>query len=330
MRRRSFLLLATTASVSVGALGINPTGETNGHIGGLSVRSTAWKDDPFSRGAYSVRTGKRPDNRRFERIGGSWLYMGGDAFGGGGVAGAFASGVAAATAVMTDAPHVESAAIIGAGLAGAAAARTLRDGGVRVQVFEARPTVGGRASLLRNGGEARPLGTMYVPTECGELFDQLSGLGLVSGEINRPRPLQQHPWLRSGPVTPVKDLTTYVDLLLGRIPVNLSGPVVSVESHKSHVTIELGGDHIKFDRVVVTVPPSVIVAGGIQIKLRGIDALLDQFSVIDAERIIAEHNEDRLYDLQAGVLRRADGSELRGIDVQPRILNRTIVRPGES
>lgn len=60
-------------------------------------------------------------------------------------------------------PPAAEVLVIGAGIAGLAAARRLHDDGVRVTVLEARDRVGGRVHSLRNGrGDAFDLGASWI------------------------------------------------------------------------------------------------------------------------------------------------------------------------
>ena len=115
---------------------------------------THWSDDPFSRGAYStLLPGATPEHRRRlgEALGGK-LMLAGEACNPVAPAmthGAWNDGLRAAEAA------IESAArrvlVIGAGFAGLAAARRLREAGIECVVMEARGRIGGRVHSISLG-----------------------------------------------------------------------------------------------------------------------------------------------------------------------------------
>lgn len=118
------------------------------------LRST-WADDPYSRGSISyVPAGATPQHR--EALGEALenrVFFAGEATDAehpGTVRGAIDSGRRAAFAVMSAGERGERIAVIGAGAAGAVAARTLADGGADVMVFEARERTGGRLHSVQD------------------------------------------------------------------------------------------------------------------------------------------------------------------------------------
>jgi monoamine oxidase len=74
--------------------------------------------------------------------------------------------------------------VVGAGVAGLAAARALADAGLRVRVLEARERVGGRVLTRRVPGVAFPieLGAEFIHGTPPELFDVVDRAGLVVAE----------------------------------------------------------------------------------------------------------------------------------------------------
>ena len=76
--------------------------------------------------------------------------------------------------------------VVGAGVAGLAAARALADGGLRVRVLEARDRVGGRIHTRRVPGCALPieLGAEFIHGTPGELFDLADQAGLATVEAS--------------------------------------------------------------------------------------------------------------------------------------------------
>ena len=102
------------------------------------------------------------------------------------VAGAQLSGVAAATAVAEVAGSGEKVAIIGAGAAGAAAARALSERGFDVLVIEARKRVGGRIDTVRNRSWpfSVELGAWRLAAADTELVAALDRLQISSAQLD--------------------------------------------------------------------------------------------------------------------------------------------------
>lgn len=115
---------------------------------------THWSDDPFSRGAYStLLPGGTPEHRRRlgEALDGK-LVLAGEACNPVAPAmthGAWNDGLRAATLAM--ASGARRVLVIGAGFAGLAAARRLREGGIDCVVLEARDRLGGRVHSISLG-----------------------------------------------------------------------------------------------------------------------------------------------------------------------------------
>lgn len=129
------------------------------------VRS-AWSSDPFALGAYSfLAVGAEPRLRAelAAAIDGRIFFAGEatDPDNPATVHGALASGRRVAAEVQRAAPVASSGggavAIVGAGAAGAQAARLLADAGWRVTVFEARDRLGGRLDTVRPTGWPLPV-----------------------------------------------------------------------------------------------------------------------------------------------------------------------------
>lgn len=114
-----------------------------------AVVRSAWSTDPFALGAASfMPVGAQPGVRdALARPVGDRLFFAGEATSSdapGTMRGALRSGQRAAVELLDAAESGERIAVIGAGLAGSAAAARLIDGGAEVTVLEARPRVGGR------------------------------------------------------------------------------------------------------------------------------------------------------------------------------------------
>lgn len=138
--------------------------------------SSRWCSDPDSRGAYSyLRVGATPDHRArlaLEIL--PRLWFAGEATS---VAypatmhGAWFSGEGAADAAI--AAGVTDVLVIGAGLAGIAAARRLVSAGHEVTVVEARQRIGGRTAVDSSLGIPLPLGAAWLH---GDIGHPLAGL----------------------------------------------------------------------------------------------------------------------------------------------------------
>jgi predicted NAD/FAD-dependent oxidoreductase len=132
--------------------------------------SSHWNSDPDARGAYSyLRVGATPGHR--ERLTGEvlpGLWLAGEATSVAHPAtmhGAWFSGERAADAVL--AGDARDVLVIGAGLAGLAAARRLAAGDRAVTVLEARAHAGGRVAVDTTLGIPLPLGAAWLHGEIG-------------------------------------------------------------------------------------------------------------------------------------------------------------------
>lgn len=150
----------------------------------VAWRRTSWSADPWTLGSYSfLPVGATPRARRALAAPiGDRLFFCGEATDGADpstVHGALASGRRAAAEVAAVSPVGARIGVIGAGVAGLAAARDLVDSGWDVTVLEARDRIGGRIDTLHDPAWGIPieLGASWVhaPRSSG-LLDRMDAL----------------------------------------------------------------------------------------------------------------------------------------------------------
>lgn len=144
---------------------------------------SSWSSDPFSLGSFSsTPVGAGPGDRATLReTVGDRVVFAGEAVASehpGTLQGALESGTSAAERVRAIADDGERIAVIGAGLAGATAARALADAGFDVIVLEGRDRVGGRILTREESGWPFPV-ELGSPTVSGpDLDDALLASGV--------------------------------------------------------------------------------------------------------------------------------------------------------
>ena len=149
---------------------------------------TSWSVDPFTLGSYSyLPVGATPKARAdLARSVGERVFFAGEALDPDNPAtvhGARAAGLAAAVRVDDVAGSGELVVVVGAGIAGASAARWLADEGYQVVVLEARPRVGGRLFSQRPEGWPVPVehGASWVHNvDASDLPDLLEAEGIAT------------------------------------------------------------------------------------------------------------------------------------------------------
>lgn len=181
MKRRTFLL-GTISGLSVVALAactpdeptptptrtVPPTVDTSVPRP-TAFERTSWGEDPFARGSFSFQAvGSAPEQRiALAQPVDDRIFFAGehtDDVSPGTVQGALASGRRAAAEVQSAGQPGERVAVVGAGIAGAAAARELADAGFSVVVIEGRDRAGGRLHTIDNDDWPMPidLGAAWV------------------------------------------------------------------------------------------------------------------------------------------------------------------------
>lgn len=157
--------------------------DLDGFSGGVPAPTgaliTRWRRDPFARGSYSyLAAGATPTDRTALRadVDGR-LFFAGEATSRdypSTVHGALLEGRAAAERIMGEADDDDEIAIIGAGIAGLAAARVLTDEGYTVFVLEARDRLGGRIHTDDSLGFPVDLGAAWIHGADGNPLTELA------------------------------------------------------------------------------------------------------------------------------------------------------------
>ncbi|MCW4384251.1 FAD-dependent oxidoreductase [Salinibacterium sp. SYSU T00001] len=151
----------------------------------VAFQRTSWTSDPLATGAFSyLPVGATPEQRAVlrEPVDGRIFFAGEHTadVGPGTVQGARVSGRRVATDVLQRAQPGERIAVVGAGLAGATAARILSDAGFEVVVIEGRERAGGRISTF--SGDEWPF-----PIELGAAVIHDAGSNSLSNALAAAR-----------------------------------------------------------------------------------------------------------------------------------------------
>jgi predicted NAD/FAD-dependent oxidoreductase len=159
-------------------------------------------------------------------------------------------------------PHGEyhGVVIIGAGLAGLAAAKTLVEDGVQPLVLESASAPGGRCMTITHETGVFDLGAQFFTVRRPE-FRKIAEMWITSGkarewtrgfpEISGVSELASHPRYCG-----VKGMCSLVDAVSQKIPVRLNTTVKRVSEGRACWLIEVEGrDRIKADIVLLTPPP---------------------------------------------------------------------------
>lgn len=157
-----------------------------------AFQRTSWSTDPFAQGAFSYQpVGSLPDQRVALRqpVNGRIFFAGEhtDEVSPGTVQGAQSSGKRAAESIAEIASTDERVAVIGAGIAGATAARYLADAGYSVVVVEGRDRSGGRILTLNDNDWPTPveLGAAWIwNSSHNALVDELAAIDVTAGPFD--------------------------------------------------------------------------------------------------------------------------------------------------
>lgn len=180
-----------TPTTPVATPSATPTPVPTAAVGGLpepvAFARSDWTGDPFARGSGSfLRPGATTaDRETLARPVADRVFFAGEATSAdrpGTVAGAHASGLRAAGEVDRAGAGSERVAVVGAGIAGAAAARALRDAGHDVVLVEARAELGGRIRAVSGGEWPHPaeLGALWIAADDDHLLrDELEAAGIA-------------------------------------------------------------------------------------------------------------------------------------------------------
>lgn len=192
----------------------------------LAFARSAWSTDPSSLGAVSfIPAGVQNDVRAAlaaplaER-----LFFAGEATdleAPGTMGGALGSGSRAAEEVLSAAGPGERVAIVGAGLAGAAAAARLSASSLQLTVFESRDRVGGRVQSVVDDEKwpvPAQLGGWLLGSDAGEMSVQLNAVDIRTVELESPLWRASGADLEAPSTQPITDAITAAQALPTDVP----------------------------------------------------------------------------------------------------------------
>jgi monoamine oxidase len=279
-----------------------------------ALQRTAWSTDPFSRGAVSFQTvGSSPDQRAaLSQPVENRLFFAGehtDETDPGTVQGARASGRRAAVQAITAAEPGERIAVVGAGIAGATAARQLADAGFSVVVVEGRERAGGRIDTLDSNDWPFPveLGAAWVRNSSKNSLERdLTELNVDVASFDVT------PEERTADGAPVEPNTIGPDAVTAAIawavaqPADVSIATALEDSGAGKVSTDPNDVGVSdADRLATFVITDVVVPTG---------AKADQLSSWYAQDPTLSHEDDRFV---TGRYKELVTSQLDGLDILP-------------
>lgn len=184
-------------------------------------------------------------------------------------------------------PSLHRIAVIGAGVAGLAAARLLADKGLGVEVFDKGRGPGGRLATRRADGFAFDHGAQYFSVKDGRLDQQLRSwreqilvapwrgrFGVLEAGDFTEQPTNHPRWVA------IPGMSGLARQLASDLDVNLSVRIKDIarEGDGWRLTDDAGGNRGLFDRVVVAVPPDQaipLLKGAPDLAARAAAAVMD-------------------------------------------------------
>lgn len=323
MKRRTFLL-GTVSGLSMTALSActpeppqpKPTiTNTRSRIPApAEFRRASWSTDPFSRGSFSYQAvGSTPEHRVALRqpVGGRIFFAGEHTSDGdpGTVQGAEASGHRVATEIDVMADPGDRVAIVGAGIAGATAARRLSDAGFSVVVIEGRDRSGGRIHTVKDDKGRTPieLGAAWVRDSSGnDLVEELTGLGIASSRFDYRAESRALDGAVLTPSTVGPDAVTAAIGWAALQPADLSIADAVSDSGASKLSSTPDADGVSdLDRLASFLTTDVVIAAG---------AEAERLSSWYATDPTLGHDDDRLV---LGEYQKLIDDRLEGLDILP-------------
>jgi predicted NAD/FAD-dependent oxidoreductase len=162
-------------------------------------------------------------------------------------------------------------AVVGIGMAGAVAARTLADNGCRVRLFDKARGVGGRMARRQEAGFEFDHGAQYFSVRDPDFEDSVASW-LQTGLVNTWQPAMAV--AKNGVLTPKEanssfyvgtpGMNTVIKHLVSDLSVALGAQVVSIDkicnNQQWQITTEAGIESATYDGVIIAIPPAQAAA----------------------------------------------------------------------